>query len=92
MSKSHSEQIVEMGEKIYKCRSHCILLFGSEWKKRIETHTNLIKSEMMKSNISNEVEAAINLIDDYNQKYPESSEAFTIKILAAAVELIEPSK
>lgn len=67
---------VQTAAKLYECRDACKKLWGNEWKKQIEFHTNLIK-------------AAIKLVDDC--KNMDGSGVFTMKCFAAAVELIEPS-
>lgn len=80
---------VQTAAKLYECRDACKKLWGNEWKKQIEFHTNLIKAAMQKYNIDNEITAAIKLVDDC--KNMDGSGVFTMKCFAAAVELIEPS-
>ena len=80
---------VQLAAKLYECRDTCKKLWGVEWKKEVEFHTRLIQAAMKKHNINNEIQAAMKLINDVGEA--DSSGVFTMKCLAAAVELIEPS-
>lgn len=81
---------VQIAAKLYECRDTCKRLWGPEWKKQIEFHTNIIKAAMLKHKIDNEIEAAIKLVKDCENM--DDSGVFTMKCFAAAVELIEPSE
>jgi hypothetical protein len=84
-----TEEKIKLAARLYKCRDSVKSLFGKEWKKEISFHTNLIKACMKKHSISNEIKAAMKLIDDC--KHMDGSGMFTVKILAAAIEIVEPS-
>jgi len=49
-------------------------------------HTNLIHAAMKKHQIDNEIKAAMRLIEDC--KHMDGVGVFTMKVLAAAVELV----
>lgn len=83
------EQQIKLAAKLYDCRNSCKKLFGADWKKQIEFHTNLIHAAMKKHKIDNEIKAAMKLIEDC--QHMDGAGVFTMKILAAAVELVEPS-
>lgn len=80
---------LQTAAKLYECRDTCKRLWGNEWKSKVEVHTKLIYAAMKKHNIDNEIQAAMKLIDD--AKNMDGEGVFTMKCLAAAVEMIEPS-
>lgn len=84
------EQQIKLANKLYQCRDAVKKLYGKEWKEAIAFHSRLIKACMLKHNIDNEVKAAMHLADEY--KHMTSSSVFNMKVLAAAVEIIEPTK
>lgn len=83
------EQQIMLASKLYRARNSVKKLFGADWKKEIEPYTNLIKLAMEKHSIDNEIKAAMKLIEEY--KDMDGADVFTVKILAATVELIEPT-
>lgn len=84
-----SEQDVKLAERLYECRDTCKKLYGADWKDKIQFHTNIIRACMKKYNL-NELRAAKKLIDDNYDA--DSSGVFTLKVLAAVVEMIEPTE
>lgn len=82
------EQQIKIASKLYECRETIVRLYGTSWKESISFHTNLIKAAMKKHCITNEIEAAMKLVDDC--KHMDGAGVFTMKIFAAAVQLIEP--
>lgn len=85
-----NENHITLAAKLYKCRNTCIRLWGKDWKKQVEFHTNLIKAAMKKHNLKNEIAAAIKLAKEAENE--DGADVFTMKLLAAAVELVEPTK
>lgn len=83
------EQQVKLAAKLYDCRNSCMKLFGTDWKKQIEFHTKLIHAAMKKHHIDTEIEAAMKLIEDC--QHMDGAGVFAMKVLAAAVEIVEPS-
>ena len=79
----------QMVANLYECRDTCKKLWGDEWKKQVEFHTNIIKAAMQKHKIDNEIEAAIKLVEDCESM--DGSGVFAMKCFAVAVELVEPS-
>jgi hypothetical protein len=84
------EQHVKLAAKLYECRDSCKNLWGSKWREVISDNTKFILAHMKKYGIDNELKAAHQLINQV--KDMDGAEIFTMKILAAAVELIEPSE
>lgn len=82
------EQQIKIASKLYECRDAVMRLYGPDWKEAISFHTAVIKGAMRKYSIKNEIEAAMKLVDDC--KHMDGAGVFTIKIFAAAVQLIEP--
>ena len=80
---------IQIAAKLYECRDTCKRLWGNEWKSKVEVHTKLIHAAMKKHGIDNEIQAAMKLIND--AKNMDGADVFTMKCLAAAVELVEPS-
>lgn len=78
-----------MAAKLYECRDNCKKLWGNDWKKEVEFHTNIIKATMKKYKIDNEISAAVKLVKDCETM--DGSGVFAMKCFAAAVELVEPS-
>lgn len=83
------EQRVKMAAKLYQCRDTARKLHGAEYAHRIHGYQQLIKSYMVKYTTDNEIDAAIGLCDEY--KDSEGAGMFTMMIMAAAVEIVEPS-
>ncbi|HBG71393.1 MAG: hypothetical protein A2W93_14170 [Bacteroidetes bacterium GWF2_43_63] len=85
-----TEQHVNLAAKLYSCRDACKTLWGKNWKMELEFYTNLIHAVMKKHGIDNEVKAAMFAIEECADEY--GKDVFTMKILAAAVEIIEPTE
>lgn len=78
-----------MAAKIYEYRDACKKIWGNDWKSKITPNMDLINAAMKNHSIDNEVEAALILIKEMKNK--DTSGVLTMKFIAAAVELIEPS-
>lgn len=83
------EEKVKLAAKLYECRDACKKLYGADWKTEIDFHMKLIHAAMAKHKIDNEITAAMKLIEECS--HMDGGGVFSMKILAAAVEIVEPS-
>lgn len=83
------EQRVKIAAKLYQCRDTAKNLHRAEYPYRIHEYKEMIKAYMAKHSTDNEIDAAIGLCDEY--KDMDGAGMFTMMIMAAAVEIVEPS-
>lgn len=81
------EQQIKMAAKLYRCRDTAKRFFGEEFKEKIQPYKKIISDVAMDKNIG-ELEAMMKICDDDVIK----NNGWTLMLLmAAAVELVEPS-
>lgn len=83
------EALITTAEKLYKCRTAARKLHGEKYPAKIIYYQNYIRAYMAKHSEDDQLAAAIGLCDEY--KGMEGADMFTMMIMAAAVEMIEPS-
>ena len=83
------EQQIKMAAKLYQCRDSAKKLYGADYQSKIADYKRYIQACMIKHNYKDEITAAMRLITDC--KDLDGSGIGTMNILAACVELIEPS-
>lgn len=83
------EALITTAEKLYKCRTAARKLHGEKYPVKITYYQNYIRAYMAKHSTSDELAAAIGLCDEC--KGMDGAGMFTMMIMAAAVEMIEPS-
>ncbi len=83
------EDQIKLAAKLYKCRDTAKKLYGDHYQEKIEGYKRFIKAVMIKHNYTHELTAAMRLIEDC--KDMDGAGMATMNILAAAIELIEPS-
>jgi hypothetical protein len=85
------EKAISVADKLYKSRHTVKLLYGEKWKEIISFHTDLINAVMKKHNMDNELEAVVFIVNNSNDdKTTVAFGLFTMKLMVAAVEIIEP--
>ncbi len=84
------EQQIKLAARLYECRDTAKKLYREEYGKKMLEYQHLIKAAMKKHQLADELKAAMKLIEEC--KHLEGNGAFTMNVLAAYVELIEPSK
>lgn len=81
------ERQIKMAAKLYRCRDTAKRFFGEEFKDKIQPYKKIIADVAKDKNIG-ELEAMIKICDDDVIK----NNGWTLVLLmAAAVELVEPS-
>lgn len=83
-----SEAHIKIAAKLYECRDACKKLYKGGYKKEMQDYARYIHA-YIKKNGGDEINAAIALASEVQGEYGGGT--FTMKIMAAAVELIEPS-
>jgi hypothetical protein len=81
-------KLIQMAAKMYEARDAIKVVWGSEFNKKIEIWKELIRLRMSILQTNNEVEAVIAMLKEAKGK-PDDG-IFSILILAALVEMIEP--
>lgn len=84
------EKEIKLAAKLYECRDTAKKLYGDDYDQRISEYKHFIKAAMVKHEIDNELKSAMKLIEDC--KDMDGAGVATMNILAACVELLEPSK
>ena len=84
-----NEEKVKMAYTLYAARDSIRKLYGAEYLTKIEEYKHFINACMKKYNID-ALNATMKLCDDCEGEY--GSDIFNAKILAAYVEIIEPTK
>ncbi|MCF0059903.1 hypothetical protein MUK70_11690 [Dyadobacter chenwenxiniae] len=85
-----TEQHVNIAAKMYKARSSMKSLFGESYPDKVKVYMDIVKAVSKREGVG-EIESAIKLIKDANEKHQDYSGILGVWILAATVELIEPS-
>ncbi len=83
------EEAVKLTAKLYQCRDSSKLLYGKDYKKNILEWQHYIKACKTKHKLDTDLLAAMKLIEDCVGM--DGAGTATMNILAAYVELIEPS-
>ena len=78
---------LDIAIKLRKCNETIRNLYKADFEKEITQYKHFIKAAMVKHKINNEIESAMKLIEE--AKGVGGSDMFTVKILAACVELME---
>lgn len=84
------EEQLRLASKFYRCRDAARMLYGKEYIKAITPYQEKIIQAMKEYDLDSEVEAAIRMVNKFIKQDREAPEAMVI--LAAAVELVEPSQ
>jgi hypothetical protein len=85
-----TELEIKLAAKLYGCRDAAKKLYGKDYQAKMSEYQGYIKAAMVKHNEANEMKAAMLLLDSI--KGIDGADMGTMNILAAAVELIEPTK
>lgn len=80
------EEQIKMAAKLYKMRDACKFIWGGEYDERIKQWIEIVKMAMNKYRLD-ELHSAMQLAVD--EKF---SGDYVLRLFAAVVELIEPSK
>jgi hypothetical protein len=84
------EQQIKLAAKMYRCRDTVKRLHGNDYKSKIKSYQDCISAFIKKHPDTGEIEAAMKIVDEV--KDMEGAGIFTMNILAAAVEILEPTK
>ena len=85
-----TENHIQLAAKLYRARDSVRKLYGLAYKNEIKKYITVIQSCMKKEKIDNEIKAAQFLIE--KSKDQDGANYFAVKLLAAAVEIVEPTK
>ncbi len=86
---SHMEKSISLAAKLYNCRDTAKKLYGDEYKSKMLEWQHFIKDARSKHKLKDDLAGAMKLIEDCVGI--DGSGSATMNILAAYVELIEPS-
>ena len=86
------EDKIKLAAKLYKCRDTAKRLYGDQYKSKMVEYGKIITAAMKKHKLDSEVEAAMKIIEEAATTEKHDGSGITImNLLAAAVEMIEPS-
>lgn len=84
-----NEEQVKLAAKLYKCRDAAKTLYGETYLEKMADYQKYIKGAMIKFGMDCEIKATMKMIEELGS---EADGMITMLLLAACVELVEPSK
>lgn len=83
-----NEQQAKLAAKLYECRDSAKALFGNEYKERVEPYAHKIRQHQ----INQKIDTLPAVLAICSLPHVKINEMATMLFMAAAVEIIEPSK
>lgn len=83
-----SEQQIKMAAKLYQCRDAAKALFGNEYKERLNYYRHVIDQHKL----NQQIDTLPAVLAICSLPHVKENEMAVMMFMAAAVEIIEPSK